>query len=311
MRRSSRVPWGEVRVGVVVVFAFAVLMWAAFNGTGMSFFKVSHELNAYFDDVNGLVAGSPVWLGGIEVGHVSHIQFVEMEGKGKIRVTFEVKETAWPLVSDASKVAIGTVGLMGDKYISVSVRQASDPPATPGATLDTRTSGDLTNAFANAPDMMSNLSATLGHLNTILGRVEKGEGFVGRMTTNGKSSDDIDSLVASSRRLLADLNTSQKRLVDAVDAAADSFDVLSHGVLHGGGTLSKLVWDSSLYVQFGDVARRANSLMTRFDSDSGTLGKLAADSAMYVQMRDVIADTRKLIEDITAHPRKYFKFSVF
>ena len=32
---------------------------------------------------------------------------------------------------------------------------------------------------------------------------------------------------------------------------------------------------------------------------------------MYVEVRDLVIDMRRLVEDITANPRKYFKFSVF
>jgi len=311
MRRSGRVPWGEVRVGIVILFAFAVLLWAAFNGTGMTFFEKTRELDAYFGDVAGLATGSPVRLGGIEVGHVSKIEFVEQGGVGKIRVAFLVKDRAWPLVSDSSTAAIGTMGLMGDKFLSVSVRGPGQPPATPGNTLSTRVAGDLTTAFANAPDMMDNFSASLAHINTILSRIERGEGYLGRLTSEGRSSDAIDSVVTASRRLLADLGRAQERLVAAMEGTARSFDSVSQGVLHGGGTMSRLIWDSTLYVEFTDVARRANALVDRWDKGEGTLGKLSADSSMYVEVRDLVKDTRALIDDIKANPKKYFKVSVF
>jgi len=311
MRRSGRVPWGEVRVGIVIVFAFAVLLWAAFKGTGMTVFEKTKSLDAYFEDVGGLVTGSPVWLAGIEVGRVTGIQFVERDGAGKIRVSFRIKDDAWPLVSDSSTAAIGTMGLMGDKYLSVTLRAPGHPPAMPGHTLGTRVAGDLTTAFANAPDMMGNLSAALEHLSAILSRVEHGEGYLGRLTTEGHSSDAIDSVVTASRQLLVDLGKAQERLVTAMEGTARSFDSVSQGVLHGGGTLSRLVWDSTLYVEFTDVARRAGALVDRWEKGEGTLGKLSTDSSMYFEARDLVRDTRTLIEDITANPKKYFKVSVF
>ncbi|MEW5701169.1 MAG: MlaD family protein [Candidatus Zixiibacteriota bacterium] len=311
MRRSGRVPWGEVRVGIVILFAFAVLLWAAFKGTGMTVFEKTKSLETYFDDVGGLVSGSPVWLGGIEVGRVTGIEFVQRDRPGSIRVQFRITDDAWALVSDSSTAAIGTVGLMGDKYLSVTLRAPGDPPATPGATLKSTIAGDLTTAFANAPEMMDNLNASLGHLSAILTRVERGEGYLGRLTTNGSSSDAIDSVVIASRRLLVDLGKAQERLVTAMEGTARSFDSLSHGVLHGGGTLSHLVWDSALYVELTDVSRRAHALVSRWEQGQGTLGRLSADSSLYVEARDLVKETRLLIDDITANPKKYFKVSVF
>jgi phospholipid/cholesterol/gamma-HCH transport system substrate-binding protein len=311
MKRSGRVAWGEVRVGLAIIFAFSVLMWAAFSGSGMTFFKKSYQVGAFFDDVGGLATGSPVWLGGIEVGHVARIKFVEEGGKGKIRVTLAIKEKAWEMVSKQCQASVATMGLMGDKYVTLSTRQPGDLQAEPGDILETRASTDMTTAFANAPDLMKNLTETTTRLNTILGRVERGEGFLGRITSSGKSSDEIDSLVVSSRRLMAGLNDAQKRLIHSIDAAQASFDSLSNGVLHGGGTLSRLVWDSTLYTELTAMTRRMNSLATRLDSDSGTLGKLTTDSTMYVEIRRLVTETRTLLDDLRANPKKYFKFSVF
>ena len=311
MKRSSRVAWGEVRVGLVIIFGFSVLMWAAFTGSGMSIFKKSDHVEALFDDVSGLTTGSPVWLGGIEVGHVADIKFIEEGGKSSVRVTMAINDNAWRMVSKQSQVSVATMGLMGDKYVTLSTRQPGDLQAEPGDVLPTRVAADMTTIFANAPDLMKNLTETTTRLNAILERVERGEGFLGRMTTSGKSSDEIDSLVVSSRHLMTGLNDAQKRLIHSVDAAQASFDSLSNGVLHGGGTLSRLVWDSTLYTELTAMTRRMNSLATRLDSDSGTLGKLTTDSTMYVEIRRLVTETRTLLDDLRANPKKYFKFSVF
>ncbi|HEX9750466.1 MAG TPA: MlaD family protein [candidate division Zixibacteria bacterium] len=311
MRRSGRVPWTEVRVGVVILFAFAVLLWAAFRGTGMTVFERTNDLYAYFDNVNGLVSGSPVWLGGIEVGHVTGIRFVEESGTGRILVSFRIKQDAWSLVSSTSKTSIAAMGLMGDKYLSVSLRRPGDPPAQPGGFLEAEAAGDLTNAFADTPELMQNLSATTDRLGGILERIDRGEGFLGRMTTDSRSSDELDSLVMSSRELIQSLNTSQTRLVASIERASHSFDSLSQGILHGDGTLARLVWDTTLYTELAGVTRRANSLMETIESGDGTLGRLSSDSAMYVEVRDLVTDMRALIDDIMANPRRYFKFSVF
>lgn len=286
-------------------------MWAAFQGSTLTFLAHAHILHAYFDDVGGLVNGSPVWLGGMEVGRVKKIEFVERNGVGTIHVAFAVEDKAWSLLSDRSTASVGTMGLMGDKYISVSIRKPGESPATPGMTLLPSSAGDMTSAFANVPGLMDTVNVTLSHLNSILARIERGEGTLGRLTTNSKSSDQIDSAIAASKDLMRDLNASQKRLVTAMERASGSFDSLSNGILHGGGTLSRLIYDSSLFVELRNVSIRADSLVAKWESGSGTMGKLSSDSTLYVEMRGIVGDTRKLIDDIMANPKKYFKFSVF
>ncbi len=145
----------------------------------------------------------------------------------------------------------------------------------------------------------------------VLERVEKGEGFLGRLTSDGESSDGIDSLVGASRQLMRDLNVSQKRLVHSVETASVAFDSLANGVLHGGGSLSKLVWDTTLYANLTSMTQRADNMVAQWESGEGTISKLVNDSSMYVQTRELVLDTRTLLDDIMANPRKYFKFSVF
>ncbi len=311
MKRSGRVAWGEVRVGLVIIFGFSVMMWAAFTGSGMTFFRKNFEVVAFFDDVGGLANGSPVWLGGIEVGHVAHIAFVEQEGKSRIQVTLAIKKHVWSMVGKQCRASVATMGLMGDKYITVTTRQPGDVQAEPDDVLQSGAAADMTSTFASAPDLMKNLTETTARLNSILARVDRGEGFLGRLTTPGKSSDELDSLVASSRQLMSGLNDAQKRLIRSIDAAQASFDSLTNGVLHGGGTLSHLVWDSTLYTELTAMTRRVNSLAARLDSDQGTLGKLTTDSTMYAEMRRLVIDTRLLLDDVRENPKKYFKFSVF
>ncbi|GAB4321165.1 MAG: MlaD family protein [Candidatus Zixiibacteriota bacterium] len=311
MRRSARVPWSEVRVGAVILFAFAVLLWAAFNGSGMTFFQKTNELKVYYQDVGGLATGAPVWVGGIEVGHVSSIKFVEREGIGQIEVVFGITKEAWPLVSSESKVSVATMGLMGDKYLSVTPREKGQPPAEPGMILEPAGGSDMTAAFAEAPDMMNAFSETLGRLNTILQRIERGEGYLGRITTDSPSSDELDSLAASTTDLLTELRRSQARLVSSIETASHAFDSLTTGILHGEGTLSKLVWDTTLYTEMSSVSARMDNMLARWESGRGTAHQMMTDSTLYFEARDLVTDTRALIDDIMANPRKYFKFSVF
>ena len=60
-----------------------------------------------------------------------------------------------------------------------------------------------------------------------------------------------------------------------------------------------------------NVLQSADTIMTRIRDKQGTLGLVIGDSALYVEMTQTLAQTRALLADIQANPRKYFKFSVF
>jgi phospholipid/cholesterol/gamma-HCH transport system substrate-binding protein len=54
-----------------------------------------------------------------------------------------------------------------------------------------------------------------------------------------------------------------------------------------------------------------DSLLTRLAEGRGTLGMLAQDSVLYQETALTVRELRKLLADLQANPRKYFKFSVF
>ena len=62
MKRTVKVKWGEVRVGLLLVFAVTAVLWATFSGGGTSVLESKVRYMAYFDNVQGLVTGSPVWI---------------------------------------------------------------------------------------------------------------------------------------------------------------------------------------------------------------------------------------------------------
>jgi phospholipid/cholesterol/gamma-HCH transport system substrate-binding protein len=55
----------------------------------------------------------------------------------------------------------------------------------------------------------------------------------------------------------------------------------------------------------------ADSALSRLQAGQGTLGLLSKDPALYNETIETMQELRRLISDIQANPRKYFKFSVF
>jgi phospholipid/cholesterol/gamma-HCH transport system substrate-binding protein len=68
--------------------------------------------------------------------------------------------------------------------------------------------------------------------------------------------------------------------------------------------------DSALVTLQAAVAR-ADSLMSRLDRGEGSMGKLMRDEDLYRELTGTLNETRALIGDIKADPKKYFKVSVF
>jgi len=311
MKRSGRVKWSELRVGIVLLFGFSLLLWASFTGSGFTVFRKTEPLVTYFPEVNGLMTGAPVWMAGLEVGHVDGVGFEHHDGRPMVRVDFRVRSKYFAMLNSDAKVAVGTMGLMGDKYLDIRLGSPAAPPISPGYELGIVHSADLTTAFSGVPGVLGRVSDVVGELAGILDRVNRGEGFLGRLTMESESSANLDSAVIAARELFADLNASQKKLAESLEETSGKLGALADAVENGDGSLARLVRDSVLYVNLSAMTGRVEKLLRRLDEGEGTAGKLVAEDEMYHDIQAALNELQTLIADIRENPKKYFKFSIF
>src|SRR6266446_8581396 len=91
MNKSKALTWSELRVGVVVLVSLFTLAFAilSIGGGGGRAFGAHYQVKALMNDVNGLKSGSPVRVGGVEVGTVTRVDFAG-GGSGMVEVTMRL-----------------------------------------------------------------------------------------------------------------------------------------------------------------------------------------------------------------------------
>ena len=77
MKPSTFVTWAELRVGILVVAALAVLVLAVMTlGGRLGVFTEKYPLYTYMPSGSGLQPGAPVRLAGVDVGTVEVVEFI-------------------------------------------------------------------------------------------------------------------------------------------------------------------------------------------------------------------------------------------
>lgn len=109
----------ESSVGLFLLLALIALTTLAFKVSGLtSFFpKKCYMVVASFDDIGGLKIRSPVKIGGVQIGQVSHITLDPLTFKAIVQMQIEDKFNDIP---DDSTAGILTAGLLGDNYIAIT-----------------------------------------------------------------------------------------------------------------------------------------------------------------------------------------------
>ncbi len=239
----------EAKVGAFVFLGLAALaaLVVQFGRIGEGW-KTYYPLTVRFTDASGLLKGSDVLLAGAKIGRVSGGPHLVGAGNGvavPLRIYDYVKLPA------GSKFTVGSSGLLGDRFVSVTM-----PPGKPTAFLPknatiegTRETGldDLTreggalvqdlrgtvknvnatvtrlNEQALSQDNMQNLKASIEHLNQATGALaessKKIDGVVDKagatMTSTKEASDDLQKAIRDARK--------------TIQAATELMDEATHG----------------------------------------------------------------------------------
>ncbi len=134
---NSRV---EIFVGIFLVIGFLAFGWLALQLGEVPWLTNSrtYTLNAEFDNISGLKTGGNVQIAGVDVGS---IRAVRLSKDDTAIVTMQItRGIEIPLDSIAS---VMTQGIMGDKFIQLSIGGDEKMFKAGGAITDTESSVNL------------------------------------------------------------------------------------------------------------------------------------------------------------------------
>lgn len=179
-------------------------------------FKTYYPITVRFSDASGLLKGSDVLLAGAKIGKVADGPRMVREGNG---VDVPLKIYDYIKVPEASKFSVGSSGLLGDRFVNVTLSpgQAKKFVAPNAYISGTRETG--------MDDLTREGGALLGDLR---GAVAKIDSAVSRLDRDALSQANIDNLKASMANLnqatgaLADSSKKLDGVIDKADATMDS-----------------------------------------------------------------------------------------
>lgn len=329
----------EFLVGLVVLVALAVVVAGALWLSETHLGATEALAAARFRTVGGLKVGAPVTLRGVRVGRVEAIRlaadgWVETDMKLYEGVALPKK----PAAIAASASLFGewalTVSSLDDPQDDPNIREmlveATKPgPVWPGATLPDI--GQLTAQAGRIASDIASLTNRVGQAfdsNTVLEMRQSIQDFsrvVAQLNdftrrTTGRL-DLVTADVQNATSSIAGASRDARTLMGRIDSATSNgnLQAILENTRRTSGSLDSTAEDLQSVMarvrehetSLVNVLSGADSVMNRLAQGRGTLGMLSSDSTLYRETTATIVELRKLIADIQANPRKYFKFSVF
>lgn len=223
-----------LKVGVFAAVALALAIVAVFLiGENRRAWDSKIRFRGKFTDVAGLKTGSPVRLGGIDVGTVTAVKHSDDASDPHIYVTISVAKSEAGRIKPDTKMRVAGKGLLGDKMIileggSVGAPAAKDDTfiAAEAAPKDFMAGMDELSTKANAtmesvrrtseqladPQLAEDLKGTVKALRTILeGVANNKDGAAHKVIFDPEEGRRIDRILANLEATTADAHAVANR----------------------------------------------------------------------------------------------------
>jgi len=225
-------------------------------------------------------------------------------------------------IREDSQARIKTLGLLGDKYIDLASGSPAGEIVPPGGDIPPAPVTDVDRLAAAGEDVVNNIASLSHQLTTILGKMERGEGLLGKLLVDKEAGDrvsqELEQTLVALRRLaqgLDDRHGTLGRLIhdrDLGDRLAHTVETTDSllGKMDGGeGLLPALLVDPSYKQRFeasldhlDSAVSRLSSFTDKLEQGDGLLPKLVSDEEfgreMSRELRDLVTNLRQVAEKL-------------
>lgn len=285
----------SARVGLFFLMGIA-LIWVTFeslNGGKVANGK-GYTLVAYFKNLKEIRPGDEVRVAGVKVGTVKTTRLDGRRARAELLI-----DPAVQIAQDAT-ATIGMAGLLGSNYVAFDLGSDNTPAYPAGSEVHTLDTADLNTIVSELSNVGKKVDTTLGqisgddgvlgkistlvdenrtqirdvttNLQQITGKINQGEGTLGRLVNDPKLHDELLATVAEIKTAAAEAKTFVAQAESVIDQ-----------VKSGQGTLGVLLYDQQAGDNIKAVTTNLRDISDKISKGQGTLGKLINDDGLYLQ----------------------------
>jgi phospholipid/cholesterol/gamma-HCH transport system substrate-binding protein len=292
----------EVRVGLTVVIAAAILVIGTMWFQRFQLTDARWSFFVRFDEIGGLVSGDPIMVNGVERGRVEGVSLLPNQ------VVVEMAVTEGVELPRDSRIDLKSIGIMGERFVAIT--QGTSPRRlAPGDTTGGNFLMGMSEVMGSAGTILDEVAQTSRNLKEILEMLNE----------DGRLRETMGNLADASARMRDIADHNEPRLANAIDRFENVATMMDSLVSSHYASV-----DSSLE-SFGRSGRRMESAVSNLEAVSGdlreittalkdgegTMGRLLTDEDLAVKLENAIAGLDSLVADIKRHPGRYVTFSLF
>ncbi len=312
----------QLKVSVFLMMGLSIFLLAFIFfmvGSNQKMFDAKYSLYMFLPNIESLNPGAFVTLSGLKVGVVGELKFTTRNNQQGILIELKIDKDYARRITASSKAVVKTMGILGDKYVDISLGNPTEPPLRAGMFIRSEPPVNANELFADAAAALTDLRGLLTNFHALSNRVVDGQGIVGSMLVDRESGKNLIEIIRNLKAMTQNLVQGQGNLGKALQDTAfyaslvstsRKLEMITTRIEKGKGTVGKLLADTTLYVNVKRISARTDSLLQKLQGN-GTVGRLLSDEELYNELLQLTREVKVLTRDLQENPGKYVSFSIF
>jgi phospholipid/cholesterol/gamma-HCH transport system substrate-binding protein len=297
MERDRRL---SITVGGLVLVALAMLVVTILSlSSQRGAWTPRYRLVSYFDNVGGLIQGAPVWLAGTPVGGVQSVAFgARASGGPAVEVVLQIDRDVQERIRSDSVAAISTIGVLGDRYVEISMGTDAGRILQEGEELPAVSPLDINLVMVKGAEALDRIVSLAERLDAVVEQFDEEQG--GQSLAAALSTlSDIIVQIQEGEGLLHSLIYDQYEGsgVESIETSLATLENILREVDQGDGVLHSLIYDApaeqDVVLQVLEAGSHLNSVLAKIDRGEGTLGLLLNDPTLYEELKLLVGGAQR------------------
>ena len=291
-----------VVIGIFVVIGLLIFILGVITLTGQKkSFSNAVNLKAIFDNVEGLQAGSNVWLNGVKIGTVKDVRFNE---DGKVAVSLGVDEKMQVYIHKDAKAKVGSDGLIGNRIIVIYGGTPSSPTVNDGDILAVEKIAGMEDMMATFQSNNENLLSITGDFKEISSKLANGQGTIGKLLNDETLSNSMELALANLQRAASNATEISR------DVSAYTSQLQKEGTLANDLVTDTVIFNNlrSSVAEIDQLSKKANEVMASLQTASNTVNTSLTDkntpAGAMLQDKETAASLKATIKNLETSTKK-------
>lgn len=209
----------EIKIGIIVTFCIAVLVFATFSVGGTKMFGSTYPLNVVYKNIGGLEPDAPVYYAGLEVGMVKEMRVLNKSEKKEYpgyTVMVNIVVDKLVQIKKDSKIIIKTLGFMGLRYIDITPGSENEGIVIPKSTVKGETAQDINEVMESVGQIVDQIKPKANSIVTGI------DNIVGEKGTLQTTIVDLQRLINNTDEVITVNKEDIRKIVSNLSSATDS-----------------------------------------------------------------------------------------